>query len=291
MGKERVIDILRETMTVKEIASDVGVSVRCVNLWLSGKRNPDRINLNQLKGLAKERIGGKIEDREKIKAAEKASEKIDGSDTTRGVSEPVKKDQELVTVKKGWYEGLILDVRKLEYTSIVVGKWTIGQRILQDFEKFGKPKYGNKTVDGLAKDLQVSKREIYRCIDFARKCHDVTQLTGWTWRLVCNDYLPEPKIGDKRSESKKDKEEKGEGKMFDFEEEMRGLAKKTLLCLVKSYPTKTRLVGEKCKVSCDRKPLCLQIVEILQKSPILKKEVEELERRRKDNEKNSHNDS
>ena len=48
--------------------------------------------------------------------------------------------------------------------------------------------------------------------------------------------------------------------------------------MVKSYPTKDRLFGDKCKISCPRKALCSQIATILQESPILIKERSNIEK-------------
>jgi hypothetical protein len=52
---------------------------------------------------------------------------------------------------------------------IVATKHAIGKRILRDYDKFGKPEYGNKTIVGLAKDLMMSRTDLHHCIAFARK--------------------------------------------------------------------------------------------------------------------------
>jgi N6-adenosine-specific RNA methylase IME4 len=72
-------------------------------------------------------------------------------------------------------------------------KWNIGKRILADFEKLGKPEYGSKGVENLARDLNIESREIYRCIQFAENCHAVTEFQDKSWRYVVNELLPEPK--------------------------------------------------------------------------------------------------
>lgn len=95
--------------------------------------------------------------------------------------------------KQEWYQALLQDLRKLEYIGIVLTKWNIGKRILQDFDKFGKPEYGNKRVENIAVDLDIEKREVYRCIQFAQKCHAMTQFENRSWFYIVNKLLPEPK--------------------------------------------------------------------------------------------------
>lgn len=96
--------------------------------------------------------------------------------------------------KQSWYSDLINDVKKIEFGSIVMGKWLIGQRILKEFDKFGKPEYGSKRIENIAKDLGGSVRDIERCIQFAKKCNAVAELKDKSWRYVVNKLLPEPKI-------------------------------------------------------------------------------------------------
>jgi len=95
--------------------------------------------------------------------------------------------------KENWYQKLLLDIKKIEFGSIVIGKWNIGKRILQDFDKFGKPEYGSKKVENIAKDLKMSSRDLYYCIQFARKYPKIaTPLQNVSWREVIK-FLPEPR--------------------------------------------------------------------------------------------------
>jgi len=70
--------------------------------------------------------------------------------------------------------------------------FTGGKRILTDDEKFGKPEWGGKRTENIAKDVGCGKREIERCIQFARKypqlSHGVRQLS---WREIANELLIE----------------------------------------------------------------------------------------------------
>ena len=97
-------------------------------------------------------------------------------------------------MKNDWYAKLLTDLKKLEFTGIVLTKWNIGKRILEDFEKFGKPEYGSKRVENIAKDLGGSASDLWRCIQFAKKySHSVRELQDKSWRFVINNLLPEQK--------------------------------------------------------------------------------------------------
>jgi len=68
-----------------------------------------------------------------------------------------------------WYDKLITDLWELAQTKVIEFKHQIGKRIIQDWNKFGKPEYGSKHIEHIAKDLKIGSREIYRCIQFARE--------------------------------------------------------------------------------------------------------------------------
>src|SRR3990167_11097128 len=102
-----------------------------------------------------------------------------------------------------WYKEVLVDLRKLEFTGIVLTKWNIGKRILADFEKFGKPEYGSKRIESIAKDLDTSSQDLYRCIQFAKTySHGVRELEDKSWRYVANELLPEPRKEINKIESK-----------------------------------------------------------------------------------------
>lgn len=104
-----------------------------------------------------------------------------------------KKENVEVRRVDSWYKELIQDIRKLEYTGIVITKHAIGKRILQDELKFGKPEYGSRKIEGLAKELDIPKRELWLCVQFAKKCDTVTQFKGESWRNITHNILPEPR--------------------------------------------------------------------------------------------------
>ena len=99
-----------------------------------------------------------------------------------------------------WYNKLLDDLWELAQTKVIEFKHQIGKRVIQDWEKFGKPEYGNKFVETLAKDLEVSGTDLYKCIQFARsypKLLDVynihTGVKKITWKWIRNELLPEHK--------------------------------------------------------------------------------------------------
>lgn len=99
--------------------------------------------------------------------------------------------EELIKVKQPeWYQKLIFDLKKLAWTSIVETKHSIGKRIIEDELKFDKPKYGNKRIENLAKDLETSPRDLYCCIQFAKKCNTVAEFKDKSWRYIVANYLP-----------------------------------------------------------------------------------------------------
>lgn len=100
----------------------------------------------------------------------------------------IPKDANLVNQK--WYTSLVEDIKKLEYTGIVITKWNIGKRIIQDELKFNDPVYGGKRVENIAKDLKTTSRDIWWCIQFAKKCNDVTQFADKSWHYITQTYLP-----------------------------------------------------------------------------------------------------
>ena len=103
------------------------------------------------------------------------------------------KEKELVK-KEDWYNNLLEDLKKLAWTRLVELKHTIGKRILQEELKFGKPEYGSKRIENLAKDLKASTRDLYYCIQFAKQYPEIaTMLQNSSWRYVVNNLLPEPR--------------------------------------------------------------------------------------------------
>jgi len=73
----------------------------------------------------------------------------------------------------------------LTFEGIVRTKHAIGKRILEDILKFDRAEYGQKTIANLAKDLNVSKRDLYRCTQFAEKYPELCLIeTQFSWRYI-----------------------------------------------------------------------------------------------------------
>lgn len=94
-------------------------------------------------------------------------------------------------ITNNWYQELLQDLKKLEFTGIVLTKWNIGKRIIQDELKFGRPEYGSKRIENIARDLDTNSRELWLCVQFAKKCDSVTQLENKSWRYITHNLLPE----------------------------------------------------------------------------------------------------
>lgn len=121
-------------------------------------------------------------------------------------------------IQRNWYEELLSDLRKLEFTGIVLTKWNIGKRIIEDELKFGKPEYGSKRIENIAKDLGGSASDLYYCLQFYRKYPKIpTALENSTWREAIK-LLPETKQHDRKilstPELKSETKEDGKKKKY-----------------------------------------------------------------------------
>ena len=93
-----------------------------------------------------------------------------------------------------WYNDLLTDLKKLAWTRLVELKHAIGKRILADFERFGKPEYGSKRIENLAKDLNGSASDLWGCVRFAEKFNTKEKLDSvqeLSWREIWHKYLPD----------------------------------------------------------------------------------------------------
>lgn len=94
-----------------------------------------------------------------------------------------------------WYQKLIDDLCLLNFEGIVRTKHATGKRILKDELKFKRAEYGKKTIANLANDLNEDKRELYRCVQFAKEYPNLEEL--WenhpqlSWWYIQRNLLPE----------------------------------------------------------------------------------------------------
>src|SRR3990167_10483417 len=102
------------------------------------------------------------------------------------------KELETFGESEQWYYRLLEDLKRLEFTGIIVTKHAIGKRILKEMEKFGKSKYGSKRIENISKDLKVGTTDIYDCINFAKKFPEISDGVGkLSWRQITHQLLPE----------------------------------------------------------------------------------------------------
>lgn len=101
-----------------------------------------------------------------------------------------------------WFQALIEECRDIiverRYriaTELLEMKWQIGDRILEDTEKFEKLGIsGGKVCHIVSQALSCSKREIERCVQFRKKYPNLDKLPegkNITWHKIVNIYLPE----------------------------------------------------------------------------------------------------
>ena len=94
-------------------------------------------------------------------------------------------------ITNNWYQILLEDLKKLEFAGVVMTKWNIGKRILKEEDN---PKYGEGTIKKLAEELGTNSRELWLCVQFARKCDSITQFKDVSWYEITHKFLPEPRI-------------------------------------------------------------------------------------------------
>ncbi len=84
-----------------------------------------------------------------------------------------------------WYDRLVFDVKQLAVKGVVATKHAIGTRILKDEARLGKAEYGGRRIETLAKDLDVSHRDLYLCVQFVRKYPELRNaLRNLSWRAI-----------------------------------------------------------------------------------------------------------
>jgi DNA modification methylase len=111
-----------------------------------------------------------------------------------------------------WFNELKRDCRKIlkEWDKINLPyRWKIGKRILQDWRKFGKPKYGSKKMGYLSADLKIPLSTLYKYVQFAEKYPNSESLKSevldnkkLTWTKIKNEILPKKRIVEDTSENR-----------------------------------------------------------------------------------------
>ena len=107
-----------------------------------------------------------------------------------------------------WYQQLLDDcqtiITETEFTArwvLVEGYHTLGLRILEDEPKIKRGGSDLRdTLTRVSKDIGTHERQLYRAVQFARKCPDLELLPygkDVSWRKICHEYLPALTEGDK----------------------------------------------------------------------------------------------
>lgn len=109
-----------------------------------------------------------------------------------------KKNKQELEIKQKWYEDLLKDIKEFEFKGIILTKHKIGKRILEENEKFGKPEYGSKRIENIAKDLNLNSRDLYMCLQFAKKYPEIEPVVqNLSWRKLreeLQEHKPRPEI-------------------------------------------------------------------------------------------------
>ena len=102
-----------------------------------------------------------------------------------------------------WYQSLIDDCKSIITEAVFISRWALvegyhqlGKRIRDDekWEKYSKGAYSS--LQGLAKNLNLSDRTLYYAVQFYDKYPELDKVPegkNVTWNKICNKYLPESK--------------------------------------------------------------------------------------------------
>jgi len=99
-------------------------------------------------------------------------------------------EQKLIQEKKEkpkWYEELILDLKKIQFETIVMGKWKIGKRILEE------NRCNEETIKEISNEMALGYRDLLLCIQFVKKYPEsaaVLHFKDKSWRYIVKNYLP-----------------------------------------------------------------------------------------------------
>jgi len=263
-AKERLIDQVREYISVKEIAAEVGVSVRVVNYWLSGQKNPGKNSVRQLEGIAKEHRGGNVKsDKEEVLVKVKGGKRFDDRVEMRDKKKA--KKEEIVEVKPS---GKFLEVRKLDKPSIPEA-WDYKKSLVA--VKAIIYKWTHLSVS-VAEELYIA-REKLSAVGRPTKENKLGHLSRLSWNDYCNELGVEKRTVNRwlrRFFGKSPLDEPEEKVLPEPEEkeEEKTPRESMLCCLAEHYDSKDAMWSH--VKDCDKCPmltLCRQLGEIIDKDP------------------------
>jgi len=100
---------------------------------------------------------------------------------------------------------------------ILKGKWLLGKRITEEELNFEKGVYGEKTIQILAQDLEISQSHLYKILQFYKKfqlenfekvLEVLPEGKNISWFKICQNVLPKPPEEiEKEEKIKKEQEE------------------------------------------------------------------------------------
>jgi hypothetical protein len=108
-----------------------------------------------------------------------------------------------------WYQEMleeakatIVQTRFESNVRLLEGKWHVGKLIFENELNFQRAGYGERIVETIAKDLQMSSQGLWKCVQFYKKFPEADfslvpgKLSGipkLTWFEVCKSVLPSKK--------------------------------------------------------------------------------------------------
>jgi len=174
-------------------------------------------------------------------------------------------DDYLSPASEEWYLVLLEDLRDIitergfnASWELILGKWEIGKRILEEHPNFERKYiYGKEIAKIIAESLGRSRRDIYRCIKFARKYPNLNTLPegkAITWNKIIRNYLSNNK-GEEKNEEFNKKSKSGGVDREKIDNSINSLEKKELHSIRFSSPAKYKewVQSQPCCV-CDRPP-------------------------------------
>jgi len=113
----------------------------------------------------------------------------------------------IILEEQEWYQELIGECKSIMVEKgfvarmeIIEGKWLLGDRILQEEDNFERFGYGDKVVEKLANQLELSKPHLFKILQFRRKYptwsaveEQLPEGKAISWHKICQKMLPSGK--------------------------------------------------------------------------------------------------
>lgn len=129
----------------------------------------------------------------------------------------IKEQEEKYDVLLEECRAIIVEKRFRATCELVGGKWELGKRIHKEGMNFKRGLYGKRTIENLAKDLEMSNSHLWKCVQFFKKYQldsfeEVipkieTDGKMFTWYQITQKVLPKPREELDKEEKEKEKQE------------------------------------------------------------------------------------